>query len=231
MVLPPQKCKPLAEQKKRPLVVACETLLKEQQVQAQLERLNWDVAGIDLALRQHGVGVDTLSKTLADQVVMAPTGRLSLGYQDVPIEVRSLPLTTEEVRRLPVPTPDGSVPLEALARVIRAPEPIHCGLDLDGEPSLALIVFKQPGASTVPVTRAVAETLDALQGELPASIRWQLIYDQGSLVHGNKPSSRRRCCSKVPYKAFSPITVIGPTRRRNCAWLPRRLRGRTGRAR
>jgi cobalt-zinc-cadmium resistance protein CzcA len=135
-----------------------------------------------LALRRHGVGVDTLSKTLADQVVMAPTGRLSLGYQDVPIEVRSLPLTTEEIRRLPVPTPDGSVPLEALARVIRAPEPIHYGLDLDGEPSLALIVFKQPGASTVPVTRAVAETLEALQGELPASVRWQLVYDQGYLV-------------------------------------------------
>ena len=135
-----------------------------------------------LALRRQGVGMDTLSKTLADQMVLAPTGRLSLGYQDVPIEVRNLPLTTEEVRRLPVPTPDGSVPLEALARVIRSPEPIHYGLDLDGEPSLALIVFKQPGASTVPVTRAVAETLAALQGELPPGVRWLRVYDQGYLV-------------------------------------------------
>jgi transposase len=57
MVLPPKKCKPLAEQKKRPLVVACETVLKEQQVQAQLERLNWDAAGIDIGATSHFVAV------------------------------------------------------------------------------------------------------------------------------------------------------------------------------
>jgi cobalt-zinc-cadmium resistance protein CzcA len=81
-----------------------------------------------------------------------------------------------------VPAADGPVPLRALARVIRGAEPIHYALDLDGAPSIALIVFKQPDASTVPVTHAVAETLKALQGELPAGVRWQRVYDQGYLV-------------------------------------------------
>jgi hypothetical protein len=47
----------LAEQKKRPLVVACETLSHEQHVQAQLERLNWDAAGIDIGAISHYVAV------------------------------------------------------------------------------------------------------------------------------------------------------------------------------
>lgn len=57
MVLPPKKCKALAEQKKQPLAVACETLSKEQHVQARLERLNWDAAGIDIGATSHFVSV------------------------------------------------------------------------------------------------------------------------------------------------------------------------------
>jgi cobalt-zinc-cadmium resistance protein CzcA len=114
--------------------------------------------------------------------VLAPAGRLSLGYQDVPIALSSLPLTAEALREIPVPAAEGPVPLRALAHVIRGAEPIHYALDLDGEPSVALVVFKQPDASTVPVTRAVAETLERSRGELPAGVRWQRIYDQGYLV-------------------------------------------------
>jgi hypothetical protein len=49
MVLPPKKCKPLAEPKKKPLAVACEAALDEWQAQTQIERLNGDAAGIDIA--------------------------------------------------------------------------------------------------------------------------------------------------------------------------------------
>ena len=135
-----------------------------------------------LALRRHGIGLDSLVAALRRQVTLAPAGRLSLGHQDVTIAIRSLPLTVRAVQRLPVPTEEGPVPVESLARVVRGPEPIHFALDLDGEPSIALIVFKQPDASTVPVTRAVAETLEGLQGQLPKGVRWQRVYDQGYLV-------------------------------------------------
>ena len=57
MVLPPKKCKPPAEQEKKPLVGACERLSKEQQVQSRLKRLNWDAAGIDIGATSHFVAV------------------------------------------------------------------------------------------------------------------------------------------------------------------------------
>jgi heavy metal efflux system protein len=134
------------------------------------------------ALRRHGVGVDALAEALRSHVVLGPAGRLVLGHQDVSIEARSLPLSAQQIRSIPVSTADGPVPLEQLARVIRGARPVHHALELDGEPSLALIVFKQPGASTVPVTQGVARTLRDLQAQLPPGVRWQRIYDQGHIV-------------------------------------------------
>jgi cobalt-zinc-cadmium resistance protein CzcA len=134
------------------------------------------------ALRQHGIGMDALANAISAHVVLGPTGRLVLGHQDVSIETRSLPLTTSALRNIPVTTPKGQVPLHVLARVIRGAQPVHYALELDSQPSIALIVFKQPGASTVPVTDAVARTLNELQTQLPNGVRWQRIYDQGHIV-------------------------------------------------
>jgi cobalt-zinc-cadmium resistance protein CzcA len=134
------------------------------------------------ALRQHGVGIDAIATALGSQVVLGPTGRLVLGHQDVLMETRSLPLTAQAVSDIPVSTPQGPVPLRVLARVVRRAQPIHYALELDARPSIALIVFKQPGASTVPVTGAVARTLNDLQNQLPAGVHWQRIYDQGHIV-------------------------------------------------
>jgi heavy metal efflux system protein len=125
------------------------------------------------ALRRHGVGVDALAEALRSQVVLGPAGRLVLGHRDVSIEARSLPLSVQQIRSIPVSTAGGPVPLEQLARLMRGARPIHHALDLDGEPSLAL---------TVPVTQAVARTLGDLQAQLPSGVRWQRIYDQGHIV-------------------------------------------------
>ncbi|OYW06100.1 MAG: acriflavine resistance protein B, partial [Acidobacteria bacterium 37-65-4] len=45
-----------------------------------------------------------------------------------------------------------------------------------------MIVFKHAGASTVPVTRAVASALASLESQLPAGVHWVRIYSQGHLV-------------------------------------------------
>ncbi|TAN03447.1 MAG: efflux RND transporter permease subunit [Rhodanobacteraceae bacterium] len=134
------------------------------------------------ALIQHHVGVEALAKAIGDAVVLAPAGRLVLGHQDVLLELRDLPQSAHDLLGIPVPTPAGPVPLEALARVVDAPPAVHYGVQLDGRPSLGLVVLKQPDASTVPVDAAVARTLKALQGQLPPGARWVTIYRQAHLV-------------------------------------------------
>jgi cobalt-zinc-cadmium resistance protein CzcA len=134
------------------------------------------------ALIQHHVGVEALARVIGDAVVLAPAGRLVLGHQDVFLEVRDLPQSAQDVLKIPVSTPTGAVPVAALARVANAPPDVHYGVQLDGRPCLGIVVFKQPGASTVPVDAAVARTLKTLQDQLPNGARWVTVYRQAHLV-------------------------------------------------
>lgn len=134
------------------------------------------------ALIRHDVGVAALAAAVGHATVLAPAGRTTLGHQDVLLEVRHLPVEVDDVLRIPVPAPGGAVPVGALAQVVNGPPAVHYGVQVDGQPALGLIVFKQATASTIPVDRAVMHTLAALQGQLPHGVTWVQIYRQSYLV-------------------------------------------------
>ena len=135
------------------------------------------------ALHRYGIAVTAINDALKDAVLLEPAGYLTQGHQDVLIEVRSLPTSIAELEQLPIPSAHGPVPLHAVARVIRSAIPTHHAVQLDGRPSVALTVFKQPTASTVPVTEAIRSTLAATLKQLPPGIHWVQTYNQGHLVH------------------------------------------------
>ena len=135
------------------------------------------------ALHRYGVSITDLESAVGGQVLLGPAGYTLQGHQDVLIEARRTPLHIGDLEDIPVTGRQGPIMLRALARIVRAPVPAHNAIALDGRPSLALTIFKQPGASTTPVTRAVRATLASTAGELPAGVHWVNIYDQGYLVH------------------------------------------------
>jgi multidrug efflux pump subunit AcrB len=134
------------------------------------------------AMARYGVGVGAIVGAVKQHVVLGSAGYLSLGHQDVLAEARGAPLRAAALGRVAVQGHDGPIPLAALAHVSRGPEPTHNAVLLDGRPSIAIAVFKQPGASTVPVTREVAHALAATVAQLPTGVRWIKMYDQGHLV-------------------------------------------------
>ncbi|MDE1903462.1 MAG: efflux RND transporter permease subunit [Alphaproteobacteria bacterium] len=134
------------------------------------------------AMAHYGVGVGAIADAVKQHVVLGSAGYISLGHQDVLTETRGAPTRPEDLARIAVPGAHGPIPLAALAQVSRGPEPTHSAVLLDGNPSVAVAIFKQPGASTVPVTRAVQRTLDATLAQLPKGVRWVKMYDQGHLV-------------------------------------------------
>ena len=135
------------------------------------------------AMHRYRVPITSIVKAIRMQVLLAPGGYLTEGHQDILIEARNLPTGIAELSKIPVTAPEGQVPLKALARIVRAPIPTHNAVSLDGHPSIALTVFKQPGASTLPVTHAVAETLQETLNQLPSGVHWIRTYSQGHLVH------------------------------------------------
>ena len=135
------------------------------------------------ALQRYGVSVAALVRAVRAQVLLKPAGYVIQGHNDVLIEARHLPVHSAQLRRAPVPSAHGVVPLGALARVVRAAVPVHNAVLLDGRPSVELTILKQSGAATTPVTREVAATLAATRAELPPGVRWVRTYDQGHIVH------------------------------------------------
>ena len=135
------------------------------------------------AMVRYQVPVTAITQALQQQVLLMPGGYLTLGHQDVFIEARNLPVHIAQLEQLPVSSGNGPIPLGDLARIVRAPVPALNAVLLDRQPGVALIVFKQPDASTVPVTQAVQATLASTLNELPTGVRWVGIYNQGHLVH------------------------------------------------
>ncbi len=135
------------------------------------------------AMRHYHVPITAITRAIKSQVLLSPGGYLAQGHQDILIEARSLPTHIAALAQIPVASASGPIPLQALARIVPAPVPTHNAVTLDGRPSIALTVFKQPGASTVPVTRAIQKTLAATRDQLPAGAHWVRTYSQGHLVH------------------------------------------------
>lgn len=134
------------------------------------------------ALQRYNISLADLRQAIRNQVVLGPDGYLSQGHQDLVLEARHLPVSAAALARTPVPAPAGPVPLGTVATIVHAPIPTHNAVSLDGMPSVIITVFKQPGASTLPVTRSIARTLGETAGQLPGGTRWVRLYSQGHLV-------------------------------------------------
>lgn len=135
------------------------------------------------AMYRYGVPVTALLSAIQQQVLINPGGYITAGHQDVFIEVRDLPTHVADIEQIPVPSANGPIPLHDLAHVVRAAVPTLDAALLDRRPSVALVVFKQPDASTIPVNESVRRTLAATLKQLPPGVRWVSIYSQGHLVH------------------------------------------------
>ncbi|MFM0084526.1 efflux RND transporter permease subunit [Paraburkholderia sediminicola] len=137
----------------------------------------------DLAkLQRFNVSASALAASLDATTAMVPSGYVELGHQDVFMEGRSLPTKPSDYARVPIAASGVTVPLGSIADVVRSALPSHHSVKLDNHPTIALVVFKQPGASTLPVVDAVDKTLHELETQLPGGARFVRIYSQGHIV-------------------------------------------------
>lgn len=134
------------------------------------------------AMYRYGVPIASLVSALQQSVVLQPGGYVTQGHQDLFIEVRSLPSHVQDLEQIPVPSANGPIPLHELARIVRGAVPTLNAALLDSRPSVGLVVFKQPEASTIPVSDGVQRILTETLKQLPPGVKWVSIYDQGHLV-------------------------------------------------
>ncbi|EKM98510.1 AcrB/AcrD/AcrF family protein [Acidocella sp. MX-AZ02] len=165
------------------------------------------------AMEQAGVSVQALQQALAGQTMLVPGGTLSLGHVDSLITFGNAP-SAAKLAQTPVMGPHGPIPLGALARVLHSTEPVHQRELLDGTPAIALVVFKQQGASTLPVARALARAIKSVT--LPDGVSVLRIYDQGHLVRATSDDLRRNLLIGGVLAIAGLLAVLGAG---SGAWL------------
>jgi len=133
-------------------------------------------------LRLAGASLAQVLEALEGSERDAGAGVLEVADKLSFITVGSLAAEPEQVRRLPVHTAHGLVPLGDLAEIREAPG-FRMGLArFQGFEAVSMRVVKQPTAETLATARAVRALIPELQAALPAGMTLRLFYDQGELV-------------------------------------------------
>ncbi len=124
------------------------------------------------ALAARNLGLDELSSALKASNSNTPVGTLEGTRQTLVLQANRQLRNAGEFADLIVSNKGGNVVrLRDVATVEDSLETIKTFGTLNGEPSITLAVYRQPGANTVRVVDAVRARIPELQAQLPQSVR------------------------------------------------------------
>jgi len=134
-----------------------------------------------------GVTVSDVALTLNGSGISTPSGFVLEGGLTLPVRTVQPLESPEDIASLPlvraVPSGGGEeVLLGHVARVALAPSPTAAIARTNGQPSLALGVFKSQEANTVQTANDVERAVKELEGRLPEGVQATVLFDQSELI-------------------------------------------------
>ncbi len=141
-----------------------------------------------------GVTVEDVEKTLEENDLSTPSGFAVEDGKILPVRTEHRLASTDDVADLALVSADSSASEEAaavlaalrigdVADVTLEPSPLAAIARTNGQPSLALGVFKAQDANTVEVANEVTKTLDRLEREsLPEDVQTAVLIDQSDWI-------------------------------------------------
>ncbi len=137
-------------------------------------------------LASRGIGIDEVSSAVQQANVNLPTGVLFGPLTSFTVQANGQLTDAAAYRPIIVAYRNGSpVRLSDLGTVIDAVENDKTAAWYDGERSISLAVFKQPGTNTVEVAGAVRRLLPTFQRQLPAAATLHVIYDRSQSIRAS----------------------------------------------
>ena len=135
------------------------------------------------ALAARNISMDEVSAALRSSNVNTPVGTLEGAQQMLTIQANRQLRNAAEFAQIIIATRGGlAVRLKDVARVEDSVETARSYANLNGEPSITLAIYRQPGANTVRVVDAAKEVLPRLKEQLPQSVNMTLVNDRSASV-------------------------------------------------
>jgi multidrug efflux pump len=137
-------------------------------------------------LNSYGLGLQDVSSMLSQQNANSPKGQLSDGLTTADILANDQLLKADYYAPLIVGYHNGAaIKLSDIATVTDATENVRAAGFVNGNPSVLIIIFRQPGANIIDTVDRVREALPSLKASIPAAIDLTVVLDRTTTIRAS----------------------------------------------
>lgn len=139
-----------------------------------------------LQLQHYGLRLTDVATFLKNQNAHTPTGSLADGQTTSYITVDDQISRAADYRPLIISTKNGSaIRLSDVANVVDSTESMYSGGYVNGEDSISLIIFKQPGVNIIDTVDRIKSELPGLRSAIPQGQNITLILDATTTIRAS----------------------------------------------
>ena len=137
-------------------------------------------------LHGYGLGLQTVSTLLSYQNANSPKGQISDATTTRDILANDQLLKADDYKNLVVGYKKGAaIKISDIADVVESTENIRAAGFINGEPSILLLIYRQPGANIIDTVDRIKAALPSLKASIPAAIDMTPVLDRSLNVRAS----------------------------------------------
>jgi multidrug efflux pump len=137
-------------------------------------------------LNGYGLGLQDVASLLSRQNANAPKGQISTNDTIMDVTSNDQLLKAVDYMPLVVGYHNGAaVKLSDVAQVQDSTENIRAAGFVNGNPSVLIIIFRQPGANIIDTVDRVREAIPSLKASIPTAINVQVVVDRTTTIRAS----------------------------------------------
>ena len=137
-------------------------------------------------LNSYGLGLQDVAVMLNKQNANSPKGQISNNTTTLDVSSNDQLLKAVDYMPLVVGYHNGAaVKLSDVANVQDSTENIRAAGFVNGQPSVLIIIFRQPGANIIDTVDRIREALPSLKASIPAAIDVQVVLDRTTTIRAS----------------------------------------------
>ncbi len=142
------------------------------------------MADIDMQkLEARGMTPEEITKAIAGQNVIIPSGNAKIGNKDYLVTLNNAPQTVNEMNDFPVLSKAGEIVYLGDVANIHDGNAIQTNIVREnGTPGSLMVVYKAGGVSSLNVVNGVKNLLPTIAKTIPESVKMQVLFDQSVFV-------------------------------------------------
>ena len=142
------------------------------------------MADIDMQkLEARGMTPEEITKAIAGQNVIIPSGNAKIGNKDYLVTLNNAPQTVNEMNDFPVLSKAGEIVYLGDVANIHDGNAIQTNIvRQNGTPGSLMVVYKAGGVSSLNVVNGVKNLLPTIAKTIPESVKMQVLFDQSIFV-------------------------------------------------